>query len=114
MDNKYGSPMTKDGAIGLVNRNFTLTNSKGKEIEFRFIASGASYGRGATNKTSMPLWEVSSGDFILGQWFIETISELKDGEGWCLDGGALDFNLDASLASVAKQNSIAALEKAAI
>jgi hypothetical protein len=115
MDDKYGSPMIKDGAIGLVNRNFTLTNHKGKEIEFRFIAKGAPYGLGAINKGEHPLWEVSSNGFTLGQWRVETIADHKDGEGWCLHGGAKDYDLDASLASIAKQNSVQALEeKAAI
>ena len=92
--------------------NFTMKNNKGKEIEFRFIATGAPYGLSAINKGN-PLWEVSSkvssNVFIIGQWSVETVADHKDGEGWCLDGGALDFNLDASLASIAKQNSIKAL-----
>jgi hypothetical protein len=92
--------------------DFTLTNHKGKEIQFRFVATGAPYGLSAINK-GKPLWEVSSkvssNVFIIGQWSVETVADHKDGQGWCLDGGALDFNLDASLASVAKQNSIQAL-----
>lgn len=109
MNNKYGSPMTKDGAIGLVNRNFTLTNNKGKEIEFRFIAIGAPYGLGAINKGEHPLWEVSSNGFTLGQWRVETIAEHQDGQGWCLHGAHREFDLDENLAAIAKQNSIQAL-----
>ena len=97
------------------NKNFTVTNENGKEIEFRFIAIGAPYGLGAINDSEHPLWEVSSDGFTLGQWRVETIAEHYDGDGWCLDGGNLAYNLDASLASIAKQNSIQALEeKAAI
>ena len=92
--------------------NFTLTNNKGKEIEFRFIATGAPYGLSAINKGN-PLWEVSSkvssNVFIIGQWSVETVADHKDGEGWCLDGGELDLKLDASLASIAKEQSILAL-----
>jgi hypothetical protein len=36
---------------------------------------------------------------------------MEDGEGWCLDGGHREFDLDASLASIAKQNSIKALAR---
>lgn len=89
--------------------DFTLTNKNSKAIEFRFIASGAPFGRGAINQTSKPLWEIVSNDFILGQWFIEDIAKHEDGEGWCLDGGNRQFDLDASLASVAKEKSIQAL-----
>jgi hypothetical protein len=96
-------------------KNFTVTNNKGKEIEFRFIATGAPYGLSAINK-GKPLWEVVSKVsatrfFIIGQWSIETVAEHKDGQGWCLDGGALDFNLDESLAAIAKENSIKALQE---
>ncbi len=111
MDKKYGSPMTKDGAIGLVNRNFTLTNHKGKKIDFRFIAIGAPYGLSAINNSEHPLWEVSSNGFTLGQWRVETIAEHEDGRGWCLEGGAREYDLDASLTSIAKGNSIKALEE---
>jgi len=92
-----------------MNKNFTLTNNKGKTIEFRFIAIGAPYGLSAINNSEHPLWEVSSNGFTLGQWRVETIADHKDGEGWCLDGGNRQFDLDASLASIAKQNSIQAL-----
>jgi hypothetical protein len=92
--------------------DFTLTNHKGKEIAFRFVATGAPYGLSAINKGE-PLWEVSSkmlsNVFIIGQWSIETVADHKDGQGWCLDGASREFDLDASLASVAKENSIQAL-----
>jgi hypothetical protein len=93
------------------NKNFTVTNENGKEIEFCFIAIGAPYGLGAINNGEHPLWEVSSNGFTLGQWRVETIAEHYDGDGWCLDGGNLAYNLDASLASIAKQNSIKALQE---
>ena len=89
--------------------NFTVKNNKGKEIEFRFIAIGASYGRSATNDSAFPLWEVSSNGFTLGQWRVETIAEHQDGQGWCLHGGFTEYDLDASLADIAKQKSIQAL-----
>ena len=100
----------------LHNKNFTVTNKNEKEIEFRFIAIGAPYGRSATNDSAFPLWEVSSNGFTIGQWRIETIAELADGTGWNLDGGNREFDLDESLAAIAKENSIKALaeEKAAI
>ena len=91
--------------------DFTLTNNKGKEIEFRFIAIGAPYGLSAINDGDHPLWEVSSNGFTLGQWRVETIAEHYDGDGWCLHGGFTEYNLDASLASIAKQNSIKALQE---
>ena len=90
-------------------KNFTVTNENGKEIEFRFIAIGAPYGLSAINDGDHPLWEVSSNGFTLGQWRVETIAEHYDGDGWCLHGGFTEYNLDASLASIAKQNSIKAL-----
>jgi hypothetical protein len=95
-------------------KNFTVKNNKGKEIEFRFIAIGAPYGLSAINNSEHPLWEVSSNGFTLGQWRIETIAEHEDGQGWCLDGGNREYDLDESLTAIAKKNSIAALEKAAI
>jgi hypothetical protein len=94
--------------------NFTVTNENGKTIEFRFIAIGAPYGLSAINNSEHPLWEVSSNGFTLGQWRVETIAEHYDGDGWCLDGGNLAYNLDASLALIAKQNSIQALKEKAV
>ncbi len=92
--------------------DFTLTNHKGKEIQFRFVATGAPYGLSAINKGN-PLWEISSkmlnNVFIIGQWSVATVADHKDGEGWCLDGGNRQYDLDASLASIAKENSIQAL-----
>ena len=111
MNNKYGSPMTKDGAIGLVNRNFTMKNNKGKTIEFRFIAIGAPYGRSAINDSDHPLWEVSSNGFTLGQWRVETIAEMEDGKGWCLHGAHREYDLDEFLTANAKEKSIKALEE---
>ena len=94
--------------------NFTVKNNKGKEIEFRFIAIGAPYGLSAINDSEHPLWEVSSNGFTLGQWRVETIAEMEDGKGWCLHGGHREYDLDEFLTAIAKKNSIAALEKAAI
>ena len=97
-------------------KNFTVTNKNGKEIDFRFIAIGAPYGLSAINDGAFPLWEVSSNGFTLGQWRIETIAEHQDGTGWNLHGAHREFDLDESLAAIAKENSIKALaeEKAAI
>ena len=89
--------------------NFTVTNEKGKEIEFRFIAIGAPYGLSAINDSAFPLWEVSSNGFTLGQWRVETIADHTDGEGWCLHGGFREYDLDENLASIAKEKSIQAL-----
>jgi hypothetical protein len=46
--------------------DFTLTNNKGKEIEFRFIASGAPYGLSAINKGESSLGDFKQGFF---KWF---------------------------------------------
>lgn len=97
----------------LHNNNFTVTNENGKKIDFNFIAIGAPYGLGAVNNGEHPLWEVSSNGFTLGQWRVETIAEHYDGDGWALHGAFNEYDLDPALALIAKQNSIAALEKAA-
>lgn len=96
-------------------KNFTLTSNTGKEIEFRFIATGAPYGLSAINNSTSPLWEASSNGFTLGQWYVETIAEHYEGDGWCLHGGFTEYDLEPAQAAIAKQNSIQALEeKAAI
>jgi hypothetical protein len=92
-----------------VKMNFTVRNNKGKEIEFRFIAIGGTYGLGAINNGDHPLWEVSSNGFTLGQWRVETIAEHEDGKGWCLHGAHREYDLDEFLADYAKQKSIQAL-----
>lgn len=89
--------------------NFTVRNNKGKEIEFRFIAIGGTYGLSAINDSDHPLWEVSSNGFTLGQWRVETIAEHEDGKGWCLHGAHREYDLDEFLADYAKQKSIQAL-----
>jgi len=94
---------------GKVKMNFTVRNNKGKEIEFRFIAIGGTYGLGAINNGDHPLWEVSSNGFTLGQWRVETIAEHEDGKGWCLHGAHREYDLDEFLADYAKQKSIQAL-----
>jgi hypothetical protein len=91
-------------------KNFTIENSHGKKIEFRFIAVGAPYGLKAINNSNRPLWEVSCNGSTIGQWFIETIADHYEEDGWCLDGGNPEYDLDPALAAIAKENSIKALE----
>jgi hypothetical protein len=92
-----------------IKMNFTVRNNKGKEIEFRFIAIGGTYGLGAINNGDHPLWEVSSNGFTLGQWRVETIAEHEDGKGWCLHGAHREYDLDEFLTAYAKEKSIKAL-----